>query len=783
MPALFVFLLKVNIALLLFCAGYYLVLRHLTFYTLNRVYLLAAILFASIYPQINLSDFIQRHQQLARPVQQVAINWQAPAQALAKTVDKPHYWLYIESVFWLGAALLSIRLFVQLFSLYRLYKNSKPATIGNHQVRLIDKDAAPFSFWQSIFVNPANHEPADLKAILLHEQVHVNQWHTADILLAELSSIFYWFNPGIWLMKKAIRENIEFITDQKILKKGIDSKTYQYSLVSVSFNNTQPGIVNHFNLSTIKKRIIMMNAKRSSKITLTRYVFMVPVVVGLLLVFSISKADFVKKSAAFKSITILSNNVGNAVGINKLAATIKLILPGKDENKTPANTAKGKADDGNASPVFYLDGVQVSNANSFADDTESIDYLTATDAKKYFNAGDGNHAVAFATRKNSVAGKALREKIAQLAGAGKIKVNSVNKGAIEHVNTKVNFILKDMVNADTTKRAFAIHINGNDSVVYYINGKKGDIKNVNPDDILSVNVFKNSDAVQLVDDKVADNVGLVFITTKNSTEGLKFKEKLDKFKGTTDAGFATVMDFSPAHTKGRVGKVFIRDMKIAGDTLKDATGKTKHVYYTYSVNSADPIVVGKVKGLSKVTVSANSKKAIKSNLKIDEVVVGTADDIDDAEPITVTGTGVSSARATKRISGSAASGATTVTGWSSKSIRKNIVVKGNAITLNGTTPMDTIVMMTANGDPVTMVDSRNGISATATKILRIRPRNDDKASPLILVDGKEVTQAEFKKVDQSNIKNISVLKNDAATDKKYGEKAKQGVIVIELKKK
>jgi beta-lactamase regulating signal transducer with metallopeptidase domain len=781
MPALFVFLLKVNIALLLFCAGYYLVLRHLTFYTLNRVYLLAAILFASIYPQINLSDFIQRHQQLAQPVQQVVINWQAPAQALVKTVDKPDYWVYIELIFWLGAVLLAIRLFVQLFSLYRLYKNSKPATIGNHQVRLMDKDAAPFSFWQSIFVNPANHEPADLKAILLHEQVHVNQWHTADILLAELSSIFYWFNPGIWLMKKAIRENIEFITDQKILKKGIDSKTYQYSLVSVSFNNTQPGIVNHFNLSTIKKRIIMMNAKRSSKINLTRYVFMVPVVVVLLLVFSISKADFVKKSAAFKSITILSNNVGNAVGINKLAATIKLILPGKGENKSLASTAKGKVDGGNTSTVFYLDGVQVSNVNGFADDTESIDYLTATDAKKYFNAGDGKHAVAFATRKNSFAGKALREKVAQLVAAGKIKVKSVNKEAIEHVNAKVNFILKDMVNADTTKRAFSIHINGNDSVVYYINGKKGDIKNVNPDDILSVNVFKNGDAAQLVDDKVANNVGLVFITTKNSAEGLKFKEKLDKYKGTTGAGFATVMDFNTSHSKGRVDNVVINDMRVTSDTLKDVNGKTKRIYYAYSVSSADPVVVGKVKGLSKVRVSTKSAKAIKSNLKIDDVIVGAADDNDDADPITVTGTGVSSVRAAKRLSGNAASGTTTVTGWNSKPLRKNIVIKGNAATFNSTTPMDTIMMMTADGDPVTMVDSRNGISATATKILQIRPRNDDKASPLIVIDGKEATAGQFKSLDPNTIDNVYVLKDSSA--KTYGDKGKQGVIVITLKKK
>lgn len=294
MPATFVFLLKVNIALLLFCAGYYLVLRPLTFYTLNRIYLLAAILFASIYPQINFSAFVQRHEELAKPMEQIAINWQSRTQLISQPVQIFDYWYWLSVIFWTGAGLLLIRLALQLLSLFRLYKNSKPQYIGEHLVRVMDKDAAPFSFWRSIYVNPARHEPADLKSILLHEQVHVNQLHTADILLAELSSIFYWFNPGIWLIKKAVRENIEFITDRKILKNGIDSKTYQYSLVNVSFNNTQPGIVNHFNISTIKKRIIMMNAKRSSKLNLTRYAFVVPAVMALLLVFSISKADFAK---------------------------------------------------------------------------------------------------------------------------------------------------------------------------------------------------------------------------------------------------------------------------------------------------------------------------------------------------------------------------------------------------------------------------------------------------------------------------------------------------------
>jgi hypothetical protein len=319
MPALFVFLLKVNIALLLFCAGYYAVLKHLTFYTLNRIYLVGAILFASVYPLINLDDFARQHQHLTQPVQ-VVLELEAPAQSLVKPLARPDYWQWLTLVFWMGAALVALRLLIQLYSLMRLYRDSKPENIQGYDVRVVSGDAGPFSFWKSIYVNPAKHNATDLQAILQHEQVHVNQWHTLDILLAELSTVFYWFNPGVWLMKKAVRENIEFITDRKILNNGIDSKQYQYSLVNVCFAATPNNVVNHFNLSTIKKRIIMMNAKRSSKFNLTRYAFLMPAVIALLLVFSVSKAAFVTSA----------NKV-----IHKMAGAIRVI----ETPATPLNKA------------------------------------------------------------------------------------------------------------------------------------------------------------------------------------------------------------------------------------------------------------------------------------------------------------------------------------------------------------------------------------------------------------------------------------------------------------
>lgn len=451
MPALFVFLFKVNIALLVFCAGYYFVLRHLTFYTLNRVYLITAIIFASVYPKIDLTSFFEKHETIAVPVQNVVLIWQKPVAKLSK----PDYWQWASIIFWAGAALLAARLAVQLVSLFKLYRRSSPAHILGHDVRVIEGKAAPFSFWRSIYVNPENHNPADLRSILLHEQVHVNGWHTIDILLAELSSIFYWFNPGIWLMKKAVRENIEFITDRKILNKGIEAKAYQYSLVNVSFNATTPGIVNHFNISTIKKRIIMMNAKRSSKVNLTRYAFVVPAV-ALLLVFSFSKAEVTKPiklqlAHAISPVTkVISDAAANvikkadtAVKLTLLPTAVKqtnlelkkiTILATKGDSNY--NTITIKADTGKKdrlmlrgtatrivtngdSANYVVNGKKMDPANFKTinpDDIMAINVVSAQSARELLMPADNlffnnDQSIIFVTTKNSEAGKALMQRL------------------------------------------------------------------------------------------------------------------------------------------------------------------------------------------------------------------------------------------------------------------------------------------------------------------------------------------------------------------------------------
>ncbi|RYG22348.1 MAG: M56 family metallopeptidase [Chitinophagaceae bacterium] len=289
MPEVLLILFKINLVLLLFAAAYYLVLRRLTFYTLNRAFLVIGIIFSTVYPFINLTDFFNRQEHLNPNV--VALVPTIDMNALMRSNAIVDYWQIVVTLFYTGVAFMAIRLIAQFVSLYRVHKRSKPGAIRNLNVRILEGKISPFSFWQTVYVNPAIHSANELDTILAHEQVHVKEWHTLDIILAEISVVFYWFNPGVWLMKRAIKENIEFITDARIVKRGIDKKAYQYSLLGVGNLQASVALVNHFNLSDLKKRIKMMNAKRSSPKKLVIYAFILPVLLITTLAFTVNKKE------------------------------------------------------------------------------------------------------------------------------------------------------------------------------------------------------------------------------------------------------------------------------------------------------------------------------------------------------------------------------------------------------------------------------------------------------------------------------------------------------------
>lgn len=312
MPDLFIILLKINLVLVLFAAAYYLILRRLTFYVMNRVFLVFGILFSTIYPFIDLTDFFHNQDQL-HTVAQFVPGMNAQMTQLMPSNFITNNWLLISLLFYLGVLLMAIRLGIQFASLYIMHRKSKPGAVANFKVRILNERVSPFSFWQTVYVNPSLHQEGELKTILAHEHIHVKEWHSLDIILAELSVVFYWFNPGVWLMKKAVKENLEFITDAKILKKGVDKKTYQYSLLDVGNLTPAVAIVNNFNLSDLKKRIKMMNVRRSSRMTLGFYVLLLPVLLLVTLAFTVTKKEINQHFKPIKQVLVSANLIDEEV--------------------------------------------------------------------------------------------------------------------------------------------------------------------------------------------------------------------------------------------------------------------------------------------------------------------------------------------------------------------------------------------------------------------------------------------------------------------------------------
>jgi beta-lactamase regulating signal transducer with metallopeptidase domain len=282
MSSFILYLVKVNVALLCFIAFYYVVLRRLTFYTLNRYYLLATIVIASVFP------FLRWHSSTVNAptfVVQFRPKWHLVENKLTLSSPSSINWQDVFITFyWIGVAGFLCNFIVQLLSYVKLHYSTKPLHTAKH-IRQSSKSIMPFSFGKNIYVYPPQHSEEELQSILQHEAVHCNQWHTLDIILAELNKIAYWLNPGVWLYTKAIRQNVEFIADKNVLATGIDAKDYQYQLLhvttGVSYKN---GLATHFAFINLKNRIKMMNTKRSPKWSKLKYIAVLPVLLVVAIV-------------------------------------------------------------------------------------------------------------------------------------------------------------------------------------------------------------------------------------------------------------------------------------------------------------------------------------------------------------------------------------------------------------------------------------------------------------------------------------------------------------------
>ncbi|OZA54700.1 MAG: hypothetical protein B7X75_08355, partial [Sphingobacteriales bacterium 39-40-5] len=264
------YLLQTNLYLILFMGFYTLVLKNETFFRQNRIYLNTSTLLSFIIPFINSNWFQELF--ITQKLRETIVPTRMIYETVVVVADEgTSNWAIGDLILWVYTAVMAILLLRFLVRLVLLNSKLKP------------KKGAAYSFFNTIVVD---RELPESGIIIDHEKVHMREWHSADVLFIELTSIINWFNPVVYLYKKEIRHIHEFIADEEAAS-GMLSKS-DYALLL--FSNTlgvQPDQLsnNFFNNSLLKRRIIMLNKNKSRRTGLWKYGFSAPLF-ALMLTFS-----------------------------------------------------------------------------------------------------------------------------------------------------------------------------------------------------------------------------------------------------------------------------------------------------------------------------------------------------------------------------------------------------------------------------------------------------------------------------------------------------------------
>lgn len=284
-----VYFLKINVAIALFYAFYRLFFYKDTFFAWRRTALLCFFAVSAAVPLLDIQQWIVQQEPMAAMADLYAAVV-LPELTLTPQPETDWRQLMADGIvfaYWLVAALLALRFLFQLAGIVRLARRCPTQKIDGTTVHLLPRAEGPFSFFRWIFVCPDAHTGDELHEILTHERTHARQWHSIDVLTGELACIVCWFNPFAWLMKREIRTNLEYMADEKVLETGHDSRTYQYHLLGLSHHKAAATIYNSFNVLPLKKRIIMMNKRRTRAIGRTKYLMFLPLAALLMIVSNI----------------------------------------------------------------------------------------------------------------------------------------------------------------------------------------------------------------------------------------------------------------------------------------------------------------------------------------------------------------------------------------------------------------------------------------------------------------------------------------------------------------
>ena len=287
-----IYLLKVNVGITLFYAFYKLFCQRDTFFRWRRYALLSFLGISFLYPLIDIQNWVKEQPAMNELADYYATLMVDETIVASPTVTDapqlPSLMTIAMYIYLVGVIALSLRFLTQLLSICRMRWNGKSVYLNGQRIISLSSEANPFSFFDWIFIYLPQLDKESRDEILTHEQTHARQWHSLDVIISEIINIICWFNPFSWLLKTEIRLNLEYLADNQVTETMNDCKQYQYHLLGLAHTKKETGLCNNFNVSHLKRRIIMMNKKRTRTAGRIKYALFAPLAAALLLASNIS---------------------------------------------------------------------------------------------------------------------------------------------------------------------------------------------------------------------------------------------------------------------------------------------------------------------------------------------------------------------------------------------------------------------------------------------------------------------------------------------------------------
>lgn len=338
---MFVLLIKASLVIVILLAFYKLFLEKESFFAVNRIYLLACLVFALALPFITLPKLVEHQGYLTQWIEstdnedlnvtnkgipplptteffkvefdtndpkdtapndlievQVDHNEDLDIEAIDQIVPLENttsdsensstkgigFWLFW--IYCFGVGVLVLNFLAQVAgTLFNAIRNEDKIQDEEGTIINLETESEPCSFFKYIFIHPDSYDFDTYEQIIAHEKIHVKQWHSLDLMLAEIAVVFLWFNPFVWLFRKEVEKNIEYQTDDLLTEKEpqVEKKGYQLNLLKIASYNKPLTITTNYNQSLIKQRILKMNAKKSNPYSYWKYAFVAPLAFVLLL--------------------------------------------------------------------------------------------------------------------------------------------------------------------------------------------------------------------------------------------------------------------------------------------------------------------------------------------------------------------------------------------------------------------------------------------------------------------------------------------------------------------